>query len=79
MPWRIHTTLLEKFTKVIFNPPPDENKIRDIVDTNIATKSLNDQIKPQLVKEFVGYIDRDINRILIEAQINNAMKGAGKS
>lgn len=79
MPWRIHTTLLEKFTQVIFNPPPDENRIREIVDSNIATKSLNDQIKAQLVKEFVGYIDRDINRILIEAQINNVMKCAGKT
>ena len=78
LPWVITpTSVFNKFDAKIYYPAPDESLIKEILKNNQITKRISDDKIAQMASELIGYTEFGIQRILIEAQISNAIRSSG--
>lgn len=77
MPWMTPRDILQICNAKLYYPAPDELVIKNILKNNIITHNIDDNQLKLITDELIGYTDIAIDRILIEAQITNAMESSG--
>lgn len=77
LPWMTPLNVFKKFDAKIYYPAPDESLIKEILKNSQITKRISDDQINSMASELVGYTEFGIERILIEAQISNAVKSSG--
>ncbi|KAK8860342.1 hypothetical protein M9Y10_012006 [Tritrichomonas musculus] len=77
MPWKIPVPIYGQFQERLYDPAPDVSLIKEILKVNHITKRISDDQLTLIAQQLVGYTEFVIERILIEAQISNAVQSSG--